>query len=52
MESRGGDEVTYKEGDFVVRAVGCELDKGRNCAEEMDPWFQRWKKDRQVELKG
>ncbi|MCJ1421031.1 hypothetical protein MMC32_007393 [Xylographa parallela] len=51
IESRGGDEVTYKEGDYVVRAVGCELDKSRDCAKEMDPWFQQWKRDRQAESK-
>jgi len=51
IESRGGDEVTDREGDFVVRAVGCELDKNRDCAKEMDPWFQQWKRDRQAEIK-
>ncbi|MCJ1315592.1 hypothetical protein MMC15_000912, partial [Xylographa vitiligo] len=52
IESRGSDEVTYKEGDYVVRAVGCELDKSRDCANEMDPWFQQWKRDRQAESKA
>ncbi|MCJ1280790.1 hypothetical protein MMC26_000107 [Xylographa opegraphella] len=52
IESRGGDQVTYQEGDYVVRAVGCELDKSRDCAKEMDPWFQQWKKDRQTESKA
>ncbi|MCJ1243932.1 hypothetical protein MMC30_001129 [Trapelia coarctata] len=49
IESRGGNEVTYKEGDFVVRAVGCEQDKARNCESEMDPWFQQWRRDVQKE---
>ena len=45
IESRGGSEVTYKEGDFVVRAVGCERDRQRNCEAEMDPWWLQWKSD-------
>lgn len=49
IESRGGGEVTYKEGDFVVRAVGCERDLARNCESEMDPWYQQWKRDVQKE---
>ncbi|MCJ1408047.1 hypothetical protein MMC19_002120 [Ptychographa xylographoides] len=46
IASRGGSEVTYLDGDFVVRAVGCERDPNRNCYEEMDPWYQQWKGDR------
>lgn len=49
IESRGGSEVTYMEGDFVVRAVGCERDKSRNCENEMDLWFKQWKRDVQKE---
>jgi len=37
------------EGDFVVRAVGCERDKSRNCENEMDLWFKQWKRDVQKE---
>ena len=49
IESRGGGKVTYKDGDFVVRAVGCERDRTRRCEEEMEPWFQQWKRDVQKE---
>ena len=43
IPSRGGKLVTYQDGDFVVRAVSCERDVGRECEREMDPWFNRWK---------
>lgn len=33
----------YKEGDFVVRLVGCELDSSRYCEKEFDQYFQQWK---------
>ncbi len=49
IESRGGGEVTYEEGDFVARAVGCERDAVRNCETEMDPWYRQWKRDVQKE---
>ena len=41
--SRGGKGVMYKEGDFVERLVGCELDQNRNCEREMDLIYQQWK---------
>lgn len=34
----------YKEDDFVVRFIGCELDSNRNCEKEMDPFYEQWKK--------
>lgn len=34
----------YKDNDFVVRMVGCELDIERNCEKEMDPYYHQWKK--------
>ena len=33
----------YKEGDFVERLVGCELDQNRNCEKEMDLIYQKSK---------
>ena len=42
IATRGGDTVTYREGDFIVRAVGCERDIGRDCEEEMKPWYDNW----------
>lgn len=44
VESRGGEKAMYKEEDFVVRFIGCELDPNRNCEKEMDPFYQQWKK--------
>jgi mannan polymerase II complex MNN11 subunit len=43
IASRGGKAVTYQDGDFVVRAVGCERDQNRKCEGEMKPWFLKWK---------
>ena len=43
VASRGGKEVVYKEGDFIVRLVGCELDAQRDCEKEMEPVYQQWK---------
>ena len=36
MASRGGAKAVYKEGDFVVRMVGCETDPARNCEREFE----------------
>ena len=33
----------FKEDDFVVRLVGCELDENRNCESEMEPYYNLWK---------
>lgn len=44
VESRGGKGAMYKEDDFVVRFIGCELDSNRNCEKEMDPFYEQWKK--------
>lgn len=43
IASRGGKEVMYKEGEFVVRLVGCELDSTRYCEKEFDMYYQQWK---------
>lgn len=43
IASRGGKEVLYKEGEFVVRLVGCELDATRYCEKEFDMYYQQWK---------
>ena len=45
ITSRGGAEVTIKDGDFVARAVGCERDANRRCEEEMELWYRKWKSD-------
>ncbi|KAL9627813.1 MAG: hypothetical protein Q9204_006315 [Flavoplaca sp. TL-2023a] len=36
IASRGGGKAVYKEGDFVVRMVGCETDPARNCEREFE----------------
>lgn len=42
----GSEEVIkYHEGDFLVRAPGCEKDTARNCEAELDPFYQKWKKE-------
>lgn len=33
----------YKEGDFVVRLVGCESDQNRNCEGEFDEYYNKLK---------
>lgn len=43
IASRGGKEVMHKEGEFVVRLVGCELDSARYCEKEFDQYYQQWK---------
>lgn len=43
IASRGGKKAMYGDDDFVVRFVGCELDKDRNCEREMDHYYRKWK---------
>ncbi|KAL9608240.1 MAG: hypothetical protein Q9167_006909 [Letrouitia subvulpina] len=43
ITSRGGKEVMYKDGDFVVRLVGCEADPNRSCEKEFDVFYNQWK---------
>ncbi|KAI4273195.1 MAG: hypothetical protein L6R35_006427 [Caloplaca aegaea] len=43
IASRGGKDVMYKDGEFVVRLVGCELDQNRNCEKEMETYYEKWK---------
>lgn len=43
IASRGGKKSMYGDDDFVIRLVGCELDKDRNCEREMDHYYQKWK---------
>ncbi|PWY87654.1 hypothetical protein BO70DRAFT_332741 [Aspergillus heteromorphus CBS 117.55] len=40
--SAAGADGTYKEGDFVIRFVGCDTDTKRNCEKEMDPFYRSW----------
>ena len=44
ISSRGGKAVTFQEEDFIAHAVGCEKDANRNCEDELDLWFDKWKK--------
>ncbi|KAL8914715.1 MAG: hypothetical protein Q9171_000728 [Xanthocarpia ochracea] len=44
IASRGGKDNLYKEGDFVVRLVGCETDPKRSCEDEFDEFYRRLKK--------
>ena len=43
IPSRGGKEAMYKEGEFAVRLVGCDLDSSRYCEKEFDQYYQQWK---------
>lgn len=43
IASRGGQKTMYADDDFVIRLVGCELDKDRNCEREMEPHYRKWK---------
>lgn len=43
ISSRGGEEVMYKDDDFIVSFPGCDADQNRNCEKEMDPYYRRWK---------
>ena len=44
INTRGGKAVTFQEDDFIARAVGCERDQLRNCEDELDLWYEKWKK--------
>lgn len=35
---------TYKEGDLVLRFVGCDSDNQRSCEMEMEPFYKLWLK--------
>ena len=43
IPSRGGKDAMYREGDFIVRLVGCELDVTRNCEREFEKYYAEWK---------
>jgi len=43
ISSRGGRDVMYQKGDFVVRMVGCELDSNRDCEKEFKQYYDEWK---------
>lgn len=43
IASRGGKDVMYKDGEFVVRLVGCEQDPNRNCEQELEMYYEKWK---------
>ncbi|GKZ19178.1 hypothetical protein AbraIFM66951_008012 [Aspergillus brasiliensis] len=32
----------YKEGDFVIRFLGCDTDTRRSCEKEMEPYYRLW----------
>ena len=44
IATRGGKAVTFQEDDFIARAVGCEKDPQRKCEDELNPWYDKWKK--------
>lgn len=44
ISSRGGKDVMYKEGEFVTRLVGCELDQNRDCEKEFEPFYEKWRR--------
>ena len=46
IPSRGGKEVMYKEGDFIVRFPNCELDANRDCEREIEPYYNQWRTTR------
>jgi mannan polymerase II complex MNN11 subunit len=35
-------ERVWQEGDFLVRFLGCEILKERNCEDEMKPYYEKW----------
>ncbi|KAL8993630.1 MAG: hypothetical protein Q9169_006205 [Polycauliona sp. 2 TL-2023] len=41
IPSRGGAAAIYKDGDFIVRLVGCDTDPNRNCEGEFEEWRGR-----------
>ncbi|KAL8710754.1 MAG: hypothetical protein Q9220_004772 [cf. Caloplaca sp. 1 TL-2023] len=41
IASRGGKDAMYKDGDFVVRLVGCDTDANRDCEKEFDEFSER-----------
>ncbi|KAL8936167.1 MAG: hypothetical protein Q9211_004318 [Gyalolechia sp. 1 TL-2023] len=44
IASRGGKDVMYKDGDFVVRLVACELYQNRDCEKEFELYYIKWKR--------
>ncbi|KAJ9222184.1 CAZyme family GT34 [Paecilomyces variotii] len=35
---------TYKEGDFLIRAMGCDTEVKRNCEQELEPYYSQWQR--------
>jgi len=35
---------TYKEGDLVIQFHGCQDTEGRDCEQEMEPYYKVWHK--------
>lgn len=33
---------TYQDGDFVIRFPGCDDTKGRDCVQELEPYYKLW----------
>ncbi|KAL8697443.1 MAG: hypothetical protein Q9201_007127 [Fulgogasparrea decipioides] len=43
IASRGGKDAMYKDGEFIVRLVGCEADPNRNCEKEFEAYYDKLK---------
>lgn len=41
---RASPEGTYKEGDLVIQFRGCEIMEGRDCEQELEPYYKMWLK--------
>ena len=36
---------TYRDGDFVIRFIGCDSDPKRSCETEMDVYYSKWERE-------
>jgi mannan polymerase II complex MNN11 subunit len=41
---RASSDGTYKEGDLVIQFRGCEDTEGRDCEQELEPYYKAWQK--------
>lgn len=41
---RASADGTYQEGDLVIQFRGCEEIEGRDCEQELDPYYKVWHK--------
>ena len=46
ITTRGGKEMMYRKGDWLVRLVGCELDTNRDCEKEFNKQYDEYKLQR------